>query len=156
MSDQSAFLDVVASCEEAASKTETGTGWLPPEGDYKCRFEELLSGTGTKDGVKTAWVKPQFTIVGSEFDGKTFSEFMYFRAGAAETSPAMRSLLTLASLISGRTVRSSGEAGSILISAAEDHPMLLIRRKDTPKKDKAGNPTEGVWENINYVKLITE
>ncbi len=151
------FLAVLNSCEGAAEKTELNESWLPPAGEdgsaveYEVLLTDLSTGVTNKNGVVACYVKPKFELLGGEYKGKTFEDFFYFKQNEVESSIGMKNMLTLATLINGSRVRSSTEAGGLLIQAkTAKNVVLVVRRVDKPKKDGSGTN-----RYINYVRLVS-
>jgi hypothetical protein len=141
----SGFLDVLATCTEAAQKMDfSNDDWKPDDGTYSVVVQDVKTGLKVKDGITNAWVKPVLKVLDGEFENRTFSDFMYFSPNQTEDpSPGLKSLLRFATCIAGREMKDPVEAGNIAVGAI-DAVLTLDLFTTTSKKN--GNQ----YRNIRY------
>lgn len=152
MSEERAFLDVLASTNDAAEQMDySDDGWKPPVGTYDVEVVDVKTGTKQKDGVNNAWVKPMFKIItNGEFENKTFADFMYITPNPTEITPAIRQLLRCATCIAGREIKNSVEAAKIVADAKGEFLSVQIFRTTAKKGKNAGK----VYDNLRYVSRL--
>lgn len=154
MSDEKAFMDVLASCNDACADMDfSDDGWKPPVGTYDVCLEDVTTGTKSKDGVTNIWLKPIFRIITEgEYAGRTFSEFMYIQPGAKELTPALRQLLRLATCLAGREIKNAVEASQIITEAGAANEFLTLEIFQTVgKKGKSAGRT---FTNVRYLTKL--
>lgn len=147
-----AFLDCLAStCDAAEQMDYSDDGWKPPVGKYDVALEEVKTGTKVKDNVTNAWMKPTFRIISEgEFNGRTFSDFMYFTPQPTEITPAIRQLLRLGTCVAGRELKNSIEASQVISGAIGEFLNLEIFESTAKKGKNAGK----VYTNIRFLSKL--
>jgi hypothetical protein len=139
------FLDVLATCTEAAQKMDfSNDDWKPDDGSYSVVVADVKSGLKVKDGVTNAWVKPVLKVLDGEFENRTFSDFMYFEPNQKDDpSPGLRQLLRFATCIAGRELKDPIEAGKIAVGSADAVLTLEIFTSTSKKNGQQ-------YRNIRY------
>jgi hypothetical protein len=141
-----AFLQVLASCTDAAAGMDIkDNNWMPPDGPYDVQLTDLAM--GEKEGA--AWIRPEFTIVGSEFDGRTFSDFFYIPGGVDEPTPGMRNLARFATCLAGHEVKDPIQCAQVIQEAEEAGEFLSLEvfRSTSRKNGK-------VYTNLRYLVVL--
>ena len=140
MSDDTAFLEVLAACTEAASTMDlSDDGFNPPDGTYDVEITGVDVGTKAKEGVDNAWVKPTFTILDGDFEGQNFTNFFWIPGVFDADKPPMglKRLLQFASCLAGMEVRNPIEAIEVSTAAIGEYlniEMYTTVAKKTKKK----------------------
>jgi hypothetical protein len=154
MSDEKAFMDVLQSCNDACAEMDFSDDKWKPLGGFDVQILDVLTGSKpNKAGVVFIWVKPVFEIISDgEFQGRTFSEFMYIEPGVTEIRKAMglQQLLRLATCLAGREIKNAIEAAQI-VQAAKGEFISLETYDSTVKKE----PNKGkVYRNLRYLSRL--
>jgi hypothetical protein len=152
MSDEKAFMDVLASCNDACEAMDfSDDGWKPPVGTYDVAIETVTTGVKVKDGVTNVWIKPAFNIISDgEYQGRTFSEFMYIQPGAKELTPALRQLLRFATCLAGREIKNASEAAQIAQASVGEFLTLEV----FTTVGKKGKSLGRTFTNIRYLTKL--
>ncbi len=149
MSDE-AFLDVLASCTDAAQGMDlSDDGWMPPNGTYDVMVEDVASGIKEKDGVVNAWVKPIFNIVdpNNEFHDKTFSDYYWITPGMTEPSISLKNLCRFATCLQGSETKIPIEAAEIAKASVGEFLSVEVYRTTAKKTGKT-------YANIRFLALL--
>lgn len=151
-SDEKAFMDVLASCNDACATMDfSDDGWKPTPGIYDVMIEEVIKGQKVKEGVTNIWVKPVFKVISEgEYVDRTFSEFCYIQPGTTELTPGLRQLLRLATCLAGREVKNAVEATQIISDAVSEFLTVEIFTT-VGKKGKSKGKT---FTNIRYLSKL--
>lgn len=158
MSDDTAYLEVLASCTDAASEADlSDDGWSPPDGDYTVSFDSLSTGMGKKS--PGAYAKASFTVIDGEFEGRIFTDFFWLPQGgrqktASGTMPAMGiiGLGRLTTIIAGHEVKQPTECIPILDEAAAGNTILQVQVYRS--KIKSGKRQGEFAVNVRYLNTI--
>jgi len=152
MSNEKAFMDVLASCNDACAEMDfSDDGWKPPVGTYDACIESVGVGSKVKDGVTNIWLKPIFRIItDGEYADRTFADFMYIQPGARELTPALRQLLRFATCLAGREIKNAVEASEIA-QASEGEFLTLEVFQTVGKKGKSAGRT---FTNIRFLTKL--
>lgn len=144
-----AFLDIAASAHEACSEMDfSDNNWKPEDGHYSVALTEVPSGSkAAKDGTPAAWLRPTFTILDGDLEGKTFTDFIYIKKDPGKLEMGMQTLLRLASCLAEKETKDPSEAAAILEQGAGEACLEIeVYRKVA----KNGN----TYTNIRYLSLI--
>jgi len=145
MSD--AFTDVLSGCVEACNDMDLNDdSWMPTPGNYTVQLEKIQTGTKEKNGLQNAWVKPFFSIVDGEFEGKSFTDYYWITPNPDKPSPALRSLCRLATCISGSEVKNPVDA----INIAQDAEGEFLSVEVFQKEARNGK----TYTNIRFLSRI--
>ena len=155
MTDDSAFLEVLASCTDACEGMDlSDDGWNPPEGDYTVRILEVTTNTkADTQGIVCAGVKPFFEILEAQDEslvGKTFNDFFWIVPHQSEPSMSMKNLCRFATCIGGVHTVDPIEAATI---AGQSEGEVLELQVYTSIQKKGKTPGK-VWTNIRYLSRV--
>lgn len=159
MSDD-AFLEVLAGCTEVAQGMDLSDDkWMPPDGTYDVRVEDVSTGLKEKDGVNNAWVKPVFSFIdpGSEFEGKTFSDYFWIPPGLTDASPfkdliSLKNLCRYATCLQGSETKNPIEAAEIVKASVGEFLSVEVYRTTS----KTGKNVGKIYANIRYLSHLEE
>ena len=148
--DDRAFLDVLASSNDACADMDySDDGWKPVPGNYDVEITEAKTGVKVKDGVTNAWLKPTYRIIAGEFEGRTFSDFMYFSPKPTEITPALKQVLRLGTCLAGRELKNAVEASQIIGGSKGEFITIEVFR--TEGKGKNAGKT---YTNLRYLAKL--
>lgn len=154
MSDEKAFMDVLASCNDACAEMDFSDDKWKPLGAFDVQIAEVQVGSKpNKVGVVCIWVKPVFEIISDgENLGRTFSEFMYIEPGVTEIRKAMglQQLLRLATCLTGREIKNAVEASQI-VQDSKGEFLSLETYDSTVKKGRNAGKT---YRNIRFLSRL--
>lgn len=151
MSDDAAFLEVLAGCTEAASTMDlSDDGFNPPDGTYDIELVGVDVGTKPKEGVIDAWVKPTFLILDGEFEGQTFTNFFWIPGVFDADKPPMglKRLLQFATCLAGMEVRNPIEAVEVSNAGIGEYLSIEVYRTTAKKTGK-------VYVNTRFLRKLT-
>lgn len=148
MSDE-AFLQVLAGCSETCANMDlSDDGWSPPDGKYTVILSEVATGSKEKNGVNNIWIKPVFTILDGEFEGKTFNDFFYLE-GVKPDEPTipMKNMCRLASCLAGTETRNLVDANKIINGAVGELLSVEVYRTTSKKTGRE-------YANIRFLQKL--
>ncbi len=151
MSDDAAFLEVLAGCTEAASTMDlSDDGFNPPNGTYDIEIVGVDHGTKEKDGIKNAWVKPTFLILDGEFEGQTFTNFFWIPGVFNADKPPMglKRLLQFSTCLAGMEVRNPIEAIGVCTTAIGEYLTVEVYRTKAKSTGKE-------YVNTRFLRKLT-
>jgi hypothetical protein len=150
--NEKAFMDVLASCNDACAAMDfSDDGWKPPVGTYDVTIEDVGCGTKAKDGVTNIWLKPVFNVISDgEYQGRTFTEFLYIQPGAKELTPSLRNMLRLATCLAGREIKNAVEASQIIQGAVGEFLTIEVFQTVGKKGKSAGR----TFTNLRYLTKL--
>ncbi len=151
MSDDAAFLEVLAGCTEAASSMDlSDDGFNPPDGTYDVEVVGFDTGTKPKDGITNAWVKPTFLILDGEFEGQSFTNFFWLPGVFDADMPPMglKRLLQFTTCLAGMEIRNPIEAIEVGNQAIGEYVTLEVYRTTAKKSGK-------VYVNTRFLRKLT-
>lgn len=150
--NEKAFMDVLASCNDACAAMDfSDDGWKPPVGTYDVMIEDVVTGVKVKESVNNIWLKPTFVIVSEgEFQGRSFSEFLYIQPGAKELTPSLRNMLRLATCLAGREIKNAVEASQIIQGSVSEFLTLEVFQTVGKKGKSAGR----TFTNLRYLTKL--
>ena len=147
--NEDAFLEVLAGCSDAcASMDLSDDGWMPPDGDYDVEVTDVASGVKEKNGVNNAWIKPTFTILDGDLQGRSFTDF-YYIAGGGMTEPtiSIKNLCRFATCLMETETRDPIEATAIVTNSVGEFLSLQVYRTTSRKNNK-------VYPNVRFLQRI--
>ncbi len=148
MSQDDAFLEVLAGCTEVAQGMDlSDDGWMPPNGNFDVMIEDVSFGVKEKNGVNNAWVKPVFTIVDGEFKSRTFSDFYWIPPGLTEPTISLKNLCRFATCLQGSETKNPIEAAEIAKASIGEFLDVEVYRTTSRKTGK-------VYPNIRFLARL--
>lgn len=149
--EDAAFMEVLASCNEAAEQMDySDDGWMPDDGEYTALLVGFTTGTKAKNDVVHAWGKPIFRILDGDFKDRSFADFLWLPPNPSEPSMGLRQMLRLGTCLSDRELHNANEASTIIQEAAAAGEVLNIEVYTTiAKKDGRA------YTNIRYRSRVS-
>jgi len=149
--DDTAFLEVLAGCTEAASSMDlSDDGFNPPSGTYDIEVVGFDTGTKISDGVPNAWVKPTFLILDGEFEGQNFTNFFWIPGVFDADKPPMglKRLLQFTTCLAGMEIRNPVEAIEVGNQAVGEYLTVEVYRTIYKKTGKE-------YVNTRFLRKLT-
>lgn len=148
--EDAAFMEVLASCNEAAEQMDySDDGWKPVDGKFTVLLTGFTSGTKTKNDVVHAWGKPLFRILDGDFKDRSFSDFLWLPPSPSEPSPGLRQMLRLGTCLCDRELHNAAEAAAIIQGGATAGEVLNLEVFTTISKSNGRSYT-----NIRYLSKV--
>lgn len=154
-SDDTAFLQVLESCTEAAAGMDlSDDGFAPPNGTYDVMVSNITTGTKESGGINNSWVRPTFTILTDlrgEFEGQTFTN-LFWIPGVINDKNGMglKRLLQFATCLASTEVRNPIEAVEIANASVGEIVSVEVYRTTTKKGQNAGKE----YVNTRYLRKL--
>lgn len=147
--DTNAFMEVLASCTEAAAAIDlSDDGFSPPDGTYTVEVTGIETGTKEKDGVTSSWVKPIFLLLDGEFKGQIFTNFFWIPGVLTDKNQmGLKRLLQFATCLAGTAVRNPIEAIEIANAAIGEYVSVEVYRSVSKSTGK-------VYVNTRFLQKL--
>ena len=150
MPNDDAFLEVLAGCTEACANMDlSDDGWMPPDGQYDVMIEDVSSGLKEKNSVNNAWVKPTFSILDGEFQGRSFTDYYWIPGGVMSGDPpiSVKNLCRFATCLVGSETRIPLEAVEIAKAGIGEFLTIEVYRTNSKKTGKT-------YPNIRFLQRL--
>jgi len=148
--EDAAFMEVLASCNEAAEQMDyADDGWMPDDGEYTVILVGYTIGTKAKNDVVHGYGKPLFRILDGDFKDRSFTDFMWLPPNPSEPSPGLRQMLRLGTCLCDRELHNAAEASTIIKEAADAGEVLNVEVFTTVSKSNGK-----AYTNIRYKSRI--